>query len=189
MKPCVREAIIVEGRYDRAAVARAVDAVILETSGFGIFSDTEKLDLIRRIAVKRGVILLTDSDGAGLVIRGYLKGALPADLVKEAYIPDIVGKERRKRVPSREGKLGVEGMSSEVILQSLRRAGATFEGEESARKDVRLGKADLYAMGLTGTRDASEKRRELLKHLSLPENLSTGALLDVLNALDYRLSP
>lgn len=194
MKPRIREAIVVEGRYDKNTVSQAVEAVILETDGFGVFSDGEKLALLRRLAEKRGVIILTDSDGAGFVIRSYLKGALPMgklprDKVKQAYIPDVPGKERRKRTASREGKLGVEGMSPEVILQSLRRAGATFEGEnpehsEPERSDgPPITKADLYEWGLTGTQDASERRRTLLRRLELPEKLSANALLEVLNAL------
>ncbi len=186
MKPRIREAVVVEGRYDKNTVSQAVEAVILETGGFGVFSDGEKLALLRRLAEKRGVIILTDSDGAGFVIRSYLKGALPMGNVKQAYIPDIPGKERRKRTASREGKLGVEGMSPEVILQSLRRAGATFEGENPELPEPErppITKADLYEWGLTGTQDASERRRTLLRRLKLPEKLSANALLDVLNAL------
>ncbi len=191
MKPRIREAIVVEGRYDKNTVSQAVEAVILETGGFGVFSDGEKLALLRRLAEKRGVIILTDSDGAGFVIRSYLKGALPMNKVKQAYIPDVPGKERRKRTASREGKLGVEGMSPEVILQSLRRAGATFEGENPEFPEPELSgperppitKADLYEWGLTGTQDASERRKTLLRRLNLPEKLSANALLEVLNAL------
>ena len=124
----IREAIIVEGRYDKNTLAQIVDAPILETSGFGIFHDRQRLALLRRLAETRGIIVLTDSDGAGFVIRNYLRGAIDPSQVKHAYIPDIAGKERRKRTASKEGKLGVEGMRPEVLLEALRRAGATIEG-------------------------------------------------------------
>ena len=124
----IREAIVVEGRYDKNTLSQVVDGVILETSGFSIFQDSEKLNLLRRLAAQRGLIILTDSDGAGFVIRNFLKGAIPPEQVKHAYVPDIYGKERRKRAPGKEGKLGVEGMDPEVLRQALLRAGATVEG-------------------------------------------------------------
>ena len=178
----IREVIVVEGRYDRNALSQVVDAVILETSGFGIFNDREKLSLLRRIADERGLIILTDSDGAGFVIRRYLKGALDPAKVKHAYIPDITGKEKRKSSPSKEGKLGVEGMRPEVLLDALRRAGATFCDEAAPQKEP-ITKADLYAAGLSGGANSAEKRKALLKKLDLPEKLSSNALLDVLNVL------
>ena len=128
----VREAIVVEGRYDKAALARTVDGVIVDVSGFGIFHDREKLALLRRLAEARGLVILTDSDGGGFLIRSFLRGAIDPARVKHAYIPDIRGKERRKRKPGKEGKLGVEGMSAPVLLDALRRAGATLEGEPPA---------------------------------------------------------
>ena len=146
----IREAIIVEGRYDKNTLAQIVDAPILETSGFGIFHDRQRLALLRRLAETRGIIVLTDSDGAGFVIRNYLRGAIDPSQVKHAYIPDIAGKERRKRAASKEGKLGVEGMRPDVLLEALRRAGATIEGEETPASGARITKADLYAAGLTG---------------------------------------
>lgn len=178
----VREVIVVEGRYDRNALSQVVDAVILETSGYGIFNDREKLALLRRIADERGLIVLTDSDGAGFVIRRYLKGALDPAKVKHAYIPDIAGKEKRKSSPSKEGKLGVEGMRPEVLLDALRRAGATFCDEAAPQKEP-ITKADLYAAGLSGGANSAEKRKALLKKLDLPEKLTANALLDVLNVL------
>ena len=178
----IREVIVVEGRYDRNALSQVVDAVILETSGFGIFNDREKLALLRRIADERGLIVLTDSDGAGFVIRRYLKGALDPAKVKHAYIPDISGKEKRKSSPSKEGKLGVEGMRPEVLLDALRRAGATFCDEAAPQKEP-ITKADLYAAGLSGGANSAEKRKALLKKLDLPEKLTANALLDVLNVL------
>ena len=178
----IKEAIVVEGRYDKNALSQVVDAVILETSGFGVFKDAERLALLRRLAEQRGLIVLTDSDGAGFVIRNYLKGAIPPGQVKHAYVPDIYGKERRKRTPGREGKLGVEGMKPEVLLQALLRAGATVEGEEPAAPRGQLTPADLFTLGLTGPNSA-ERRAALLRRLALPEHMSAKALLTVLNAL------
>ncbi|MGN0984903.1 MAG: toprim domain-containing protein [Candidatus Enterenecus sp.] len=179
----IKEAIVVEGRYDKNTLSQAVDAVILETSGFSVFKDSEKLALLRRLAQKQGLIVLTDSDGAGFVIRNYIKGAIPPEQVKHAYIPDVYGKERRKRAPGKEGKLGVEGMSPEVLVQALLRAGATVEGEEAAAPRGQLTPADLFALGLTGTPDAAQRRAALLKALELPQHMSAKALLTVLNAL------
>lgn len=182
----IREAIIVEGRYDKNTLAQIVDAPILETSGFGIFHDRQRLALLRRLAETRGIIVLTDSDGAGFVIRNYLRGAIDSSQVKHAYIPDIAGKERRKRTVSKEGKLGVEGMRPDVLLEALRRAGATIEGKETPAAGARITKADLYAAGLTGGADSKAARQRLLAQLDLPEHLSTNALLEVLNALMTR---
>lgn len=179
----VKEVIVVEGRYDRNTLSQVFDAVIVETSGFGVFNDREKLALLRRLAEARGLVVLTDSDGAGFVIRKFLKGAIDPALVKQAYIPDIAGRERRKRAPSKEGKLGVEGMKPEVLIEALRRAGATLGGEEPARRAGGITKATLYELGLSGGPGSAEKRRALLKELDLPEKLSANALLDVLNAL------
>ena len=182
----IREVIVVEGRYDKNTVSQAVDASIVETEGFGIFSDSERLELLRRLGEKRGLIILTDSDSAGFLIRGHLKGRLNGIDVKMAYIPDVAGKEKRKRSPSKEGKLGVEGMPKAVILDALRRAGATFEGEETENAEGGLKKSDLYELGLTGSGGSAERRSDLLKSLGLPERMSANALLDVLNALYTR---
>lgn len=180
----IREAVVVEGRYDKNALSQVVDGVILETAGFGVFRNDELLALLRRLAEERGLIVLTDPDGAGFVIRNYLKGALPKDRVKHAYVPDVMGKERRKRVGGKEGKLGVEGMRPEVLLAALERAGATFEEEgENAPRGGELTKADLFCLGLTGRPDSAVRRAALLKELDLPAHLSTNALLAVLNAL------
>lgn len=182
--PQIREAIVVEGRYDKNALSQVVDAVILETSGFGIFKDGERLALLRRLAEERGLLVLTDSDGAGFVIRNYLKGAVEPSQVKHAYIPDRPGKEKRKRRPGKEGKLGVEGMPPAVLLETLRRGGATFLGGEAADEPRRaVTKTDLYLAGLSGTPKAAENRRALLKRLDLPEHMSANALLEVLNVL------
>lgn len=181
----IKEAIVVEGRYDKNALSQLVDTVILETSGFGVFKDGERLALLRRLAAARGLIVLTDSDGAGFVIRSYLKGAIPPEQVKHAYIPDVYGKERRKRIPGKEGKLGVEGMRPQVLENALRRAGATIlDGEEKTAGERRpITKGDLYAAGLSGAPAAAARRSALLKALDLPGHMSANALLAVLNAL------
>lgn len=181
----IREVIVVEGRYDKNTLSQLVDAVILETSGFGIFNDKQKQKLLRRLAEKRGLIVLTDSDGAGFVIRNFIKSSVDPKLVKQAYIPDVYGKERRKSVPSKEGKLGVEGMRPEVLLDALRRAGATIGGNEPMQTE-RIRMADLYAKGLSGQESSAKRRKELLLSLDLPERLSAHALLDVLNAMMTR---
>ena len=178
----VREVIVVEGRYDKNTLSQVVDAVIIETSGFGIFNDAEKRKLLQTMAEVRGLIVLTDSDGAGFVIRNYIKGCVDPKLVKHAYIPDIYGKERRKSAPSREGKLGVEGMKPQVLLDALIRAGATFDDEENKKTAPRISKADMYARGLSGREGSAEKRAQLIKQLGLPERLTADGLLDVLNA-------
>ena len=182
----LREAIVVEGRYDKNTLSQAVDAVILETSGFSVFKDGEKLTLLRRLAEQRGLIIFTDPDGAGFVIRNFLKGAIPPHQVKHAYIPDVCGKERRKRTPGKEGKLGVEGMDPQVLVDALLRAGATVEGEDSPVPRGELTAADLFSLGLTGAADAAARRKALLRSLGLPEHMNTKALLTVLNALYSR---
>ena len=189
----VREVIVVEGRYDKNTLAQVVEATVIPLGGFSIFHDREKLAYLRRLAAERGVILLTDSDGAGFVIRNYLKGAIPPEQVKQAYIPDVYGKERRKRRAGKEGKLGVEGMGPAVLLEALRRAGATFEDEAGAASTeetaaVRGGitKADLFAWGLSGGPDSAARRRALLKRLELPEHLTANGLLEALNLLYSR---
>ena len=182
----IREVIVVEGRYDKNTLSQVVDATILETRGFGIFKDKEQLSLLRRAAQARGLILLTDSDGAGFVIRNYLKGAIDPGYIKHAYIPDISGKERRKDTPGKEGKLGVEGMPPQVLLEALRRAGATFEGETERRTHGELTKADLFDLGLSGYPDSAARRLRLLKRLNLPERMSANAMLEALNLLYTR---
>ena len=184
-KPRIEEVIVVEGRYDKNTLLQAVDATVVETGGFSVFNDREKLAFLRKLAQKRGLILLTDSDGAGFVIRNYLKGAIPKEQVKQAYIPDIPGKERRKRKAGKEGKLGVEGMTPEILLQALRRGGATFVGEAAPSAAVPITKADLLDRGLIGP-GSTQKRQQLLKNLELPEHLTPNALLETLNLLMSR---
>ena len=178
----IKEVIVVEGRYDKNTLSQILDATILETAGFGIFKDKKQMALLRSAAEKRGLIVFTDSDGAGFVIRNHIKSAIPGKFLKHAYIPDIYGKERRKAAPGKEGKLGVEGMTREVILEALRRAGATFEGEEASASG-QITKQDLMAMGLSGGADASARRLALLKKLNLPEHMSANAMLQALNLL------
>ena len=168
----VREVIVVEGRYDKNALSQVVDAVILETAGFGVFKDRQKQKLLRTLAEARGLIVLTDPDGAGFVIRNFIKGCTDPACVKHAYVPDIPGKERRKSAPSKEGKLGVEGMRPELLLEALHRAGATFEDAEASSRKAPITKADLYARGLSGGADSARKRREVLARLDLPERFS-----------------
>ena len=178
----IREAIVVEGRYDKNTLSQIVDAPILETNGFGIFKDKKQMQLLRQVAQKRGLIVFTDSDGAGFVIRNHIKSAIPGKFLKHAYTPDILGKERRKTAPGKEGKLGVEGMTREVILEALRKAGATLEGENSTVSS-QITKQDLMELGLSGGADASAKRLALLKKLNLPEHMSANAMLQALNLL------
>ena len=182
----IREAIVVEGRYDKNTLSQIVDATILETAGFGIFKDKAQMKLLRRAAEKRGLIVFTDADGAGFVIRNHIKSAIPGKYLKHAYTPDIFGKERRKSAPGKEGKLGVEGMGPEVILEALRKAGATFEGESAAEAPQGITKADLVEMGLSGGAGSDARRKALLKKLELPERMSANAMLQALNLLYTR---
>jgi ribonuclease M5 len=184
----IREVIIVEGRYDKNTVAQAVDATIVETSGFRILGDKQKIALLRKLADKRGLVVFTDSDRAGFFIRGRLRGMLGGN-VKHAYIPDIAGREKRKASPSKEGKLGVEGMGTETIISALERAGATFEGkptETGAAPQPPITKADMHELGLTGCIGAAQNRRALLKRLELPERLTASAMLTAINILYTR---
>lgn len=179
----IEPVIIVEGRYDKNKIKQIFDTVVLETAGFGIFKDKEKAALIRRLAQTRGILVLTDPDHAGFLIRGYLKNIAAEGKVYHAYIPDRLGKEKRKAHPSREGKLGVEGVTEEEIIQAVRRSGVAMDGRQEAREETPVTKADLYALGLSGGPDSKEKRRLLLKKLDLPENMTAGALLEMINIL------
>jgi ribonuclease M5 len=179
----IKQAIVVEGRYDKNTLSQIVDAPILETSGFGIMKDKQQLKLLRRVAESRGLIVFTDSDGAGFVIRNYLKGAIGPKYLLHAYIPDIPGKERRKSAPGKEGKLGVEGMTPQVICDALRKAGATILGEETQRSEGNITKQDMMELGLSGGQNSSVLRQKLLKKLDLPEHMSANALLQAVNLL------
>lgn len=183
-KPSVREVIVVEGRYDKNALAQVVDAVIVELGGFAVFNDKQKQALLRRLAKERGIILFTDPDGAGFVLRSRLKGSIPDGRVLHAYAPDIYGREKRKKKGGKEGKLGVEGMTPAVLIEALRRAGATID-EENAVKQNCITKADMLDLGLIGDGSAA-RRRALCKKLALPEHLSANALREVLELLTDR---
>ena len=178
----VKEVIVVEGRYDQNTLRQVVDATVLRTDGFHVFRDEALRDLLRRLAAERGLVVLTDSDGAGALIRSHLSSVIPPEQLKHAYVPDIYGKEKRKSSPSNEGKLGVEGMRPAVLLEALRRAGATMDGA-AAPETSGLTKTDFYRLGLSGGPDSAAKRLALQKRLGLPERMSANQLLSVLRLL------
>ena len=179
----VNEVIVVEGRYDKNTLSQIIDATIVETSGFGIFKDKEKQEMLRSLAKRRGIIILTDSDGAGFVIRNFINGIVDTRYVKNAYIPDIAGKEKRKREASKEGKLGVEGMCPETIITALRNCGASIDSEATEHRHSEISKSDLYKLGLVGREGSHIKRQILQKKLGLPEHLSSNSLIQVLNII------
>ena len=185
----IREAIVVEGRYDKNTLSQIVDAPILETSGFGIFKNKEQMALLRRVAEKRGLIVFTDADGAGFVIRNHIKSAIPGKFLKHAYTPDIFGKERRKEKAGKEGKLGVEGLSEEIITEALTKAGV-FHKECEKADSIPVTVNDLYEDSLTGHDNSAERKRKLLKALSLPSRMSNSQLLKLINTFmtyeDYK---
>lgn len=178
----IREVIVVEGRYDKNALSQVVDAAIFTTEGFGIFKNKDQLALLRKAAEMHGLIILTDSDGAGFVIRNHLKSAIDPKWIKNAFIPDIYGKERRKVSPGKEGKLGVEGMRPEILLDALRKAGATMDEASSASRGG-ISKADFAELGLSGGANSSQRRLALLKKLGLPQHMSANAMLQALNVI------
>lgn len=180
----VSQAVIVEGKYDKIKLSSIIDGLIITTDGFSLFKNREKLALIRKLAQKQGVIILTDSDSAGFKIRSYIKGCTQNGKITNIYIPDIFGKEKRKTVPSKEGKLGVEGIPSKILIEAFEKAGVTVnETENSVQKRETITRMTLYDDGLIGGEGSSEKRKKLLKRLSLPEMLSTASLLEVLNSM------
>lgn len=170
--------VIVEGKYDKIALENVVDALIITTDGFGIFKNREKCDLIRRLARKNGVIIMTDSDSAGAVIRSYIKKIISDCEIINVYVPELRGKEKRKARPSKSGLIGVEGMSPEIIEEALKRSGVFSVKKENGRK---ITKTDMFVLGLSGREDSSLKRKDFLRFLGLPESLSSSAMLDVLN--------
>ena len=180
----IKEAIIVEGKYDKIKLSNFIDGLIITTDGFGVFKNKEKQALIRRLAQTRGLLIITDSDGAGFVIRNFLKGAVPPDKIKNAYIPDIFGKEKRKDKPSKEGKLGVEGISEKILCDAIAKSGVECELSDGYIKSAKeITKADLFEYGLTGTQNASENRDKLKQALNLPHNMTSNSILDVLNCI------
>ena len=182
----IRQAIVVEGKYDQNTLSQLVDTTIFQTRGFGVMHDKALLELLRKAARTTGLIIFTDSDGAGFVIRNFLKGALPKEGVLHAYIPDIPGKEKRKRAPGKEGLLGVEGMTKEILLSALENAGADLGGEAAKKPGDTITKFDLYTVGLSGRPDSAAKRAAFLEKLRFPAHMSANALLDALNLLYTR---
>lgn len=181
----VKQAILVEGKYDQNALKQLVDTEVFVTNGFGVLNSREQIALLRRIAEKRGLIILTDSDGAGFLIRNKLKSMLPQENVLHAYIPDIAGKEKRKTSASKEGKLGVEGMTPQVLLAALRDCGAELDGETAAPKNA-VTREDFFDLGLSGGVDSAKKRKAVLKAAKLPERMSTTAMLGAVRLLYNR---
>lgn len=179
----ITQAVIVEGKYDKIKLSNIIDAFIIETNGFGIFKDKEKLDFIKKLANERGIIILTDSDHAGFMIRGYLSSAIPKEKIINVYIPDISGKEKRKNAPSKEGKLGVEGMSAEILLDALKKANINCKRVDRGEG---ITSYDLFELGFSGTPNAKQNKKKLLKALDLPEFLSTSSLLSCINNMMTR---
>ena len=182
----IQEAILVEGRYDKNALSQVVDTAIFETGGFGILKDKERIEFLRQVAAKRGLVIFTDSDGAGFVIRNRLKSLLPPQKLLQAYIPQIAGKEKRKQKPGKEGLLGVEGMSPEILIEALHRCGAHFLDENSPLPAGGITRQDLFAWGLMGGDGSREKRETLKRHFGLPSHLGTSGFLDALNLIATR---
>ena len=179
----IKEAVIVEGKYDKVKLSSLIDGLIIETHGFQIFRDKKQLAFLRRLADTRGLLVLTDSDGAGFQIRHFLAGSIDPSKIKHAYIPDILGKERRKEKPSSEGKLGVEGLPVKILREAILRAGVACgeETHEAAKRPIT--KLDLFEAGLTGRDDSAARRRSFLASLGLPEHLSANAMVPVLNSM------
>ena len=177
----IRQAVIVEGKYDQIRLSSLVDTVILTTEGFGVFKDYEKQNLLRRLAYERGLVVLTDSDSAGFVIRSFLNGIVEPQYITNVYIPDVFGKEKRKAAPSKEGKLGVEGMRTEQLLEAFRKAGVTAETGDAPHERREVTKTDLYEDGLSGGQDSARKRRRLLRALDFPERMNANAMLKLIN--------
>lgn len=184
----IKEAVVVEGRYDKIRLSSLIDGLIITTDGFGIFKDSEKMQMLRHLAETRGLLIITDSDSAGFVIRNHLKSCIPAEYIKHAYIPDVFGRERRKTEYSKEGKLGVEGMTTEILLDSLKKAGVLCDNNDNSTETEpnsmrKITRADFFKAGLSGGANSSKLRAELLKALKLPERMTSNALLGVIN--DY----
>lgn len=178
----IKEVVVVEGKYDKIKLSALIDGLIIETNGFQIYKNREKLNLLRRLAKERGLLILTDSDAAGFQIRNYLAGAIDSRYLKHAYIPDIYGKEKRKEKASSEGKLGVEGISLDILRKALAQAHVLYEEKEDTTK-VPITKVDLYEAGLVGKEDSAARRKALLLKLNLPEHLNTNTMIKVLNSV------
>ena len=177
----LKQAVIVEGKYDKIKLSQIIDAPIICTDGFGIFKNKQLQKMIKTLAEKNGILILTDSDSAGFTIRNFIGSTVPQEQIINAYIPDILGKERRKEAPSKEGKLGVEGMPETVIIEALKRAGVLYQTVEEPSRPIT--KNDLYELGFSGKTDSAQKRKKLLKYYFLPERLTTNSLVKVLNSI------
>ena len=175
----VDQIVIVEGKYDKIKLSSIIDGIIIETEGFGIFKDKEKQKLIRKLAEKKGIVILTDSDSAGFVIRNFISSIVPNEFITNVYIPDIFGKEKRKESYSKEGKLGVEGVSAQIIAEAFAKAGIGVAASDAKNKEITLN--DFYDDKLTGAPDSKERRKNLLRQLDLPERMSTKAMLEIFN--------
>ncbi|MCM1055383.1 MAG: DUF4093 domain-containing protein [Bacteroides sp.] len=178
----LKEALIVEGKYDKIKLSSVTDALIITTDGFSVFKNREKLELIKSLAESCGVIILTDSDSAGFKIRNYIRGCTQRGKIVNAYIPEIFGKEKRKASPSKEGKLGVEGIPADILRNALEKAGATFSDSEKPKPKWAT-KIRLFDDGFSGKENSAEKRKKLLQLLSLPSLLSVNSLVEVLNTM------
>ncbi len=178
----LREAVIVEGRYDRMKLSEFIGSPVIETGGFRVFNDAERRALIRSVAEQRGILIMTDVDGAGFVIRSYLSGIVPPDRVKHCYIPTVLGTEKRKNAPSKEGLLGVEGLSADVLADAIERSGATVIGR-ATRPESEITKQDFYTLLLSGREGSAELRQRVLRDLGLPKYLSANAMLSAVNCL------
>lgn len=175
----IKEAVIVEGKYDKIKISNLIDTLIIETNGFAVFKDKKKLAFIRKLANERGIIVITDSDHSGFQIRNYISSSLPKDKIKHIYIPDIYGKEKRKKEPSKEGKLGVEGIDDKILLSLFEKA--NIEARSVEKRDL-ITSVDMFTLGLSGTPNATQNKKKLLKSLDLPEFLSTSSLISYLNS-------
>lgn len=187
----IKEVVVVEGKYDKIKLKGLIDTLIIETNGFRIFKDKEKQNLLRKLANEKGILIMTDSDSAGFVIRNFLKGIIDNGKIKNCYIPEILGKEKRKTAPSKEGMIGVEGVENSIIIDAVKKSGATIinnkennsKNNEEIIKDNKITKYDLYEIGLIGKKNSAKLRKELLKKLNLPTYMSTNAMLDTFNSM------
>lgn len=182
-KLTIKEAVIVEGKYDKITLSSVIDSLIITTNGFRVFNNKETQNLIRKLALSRGILIMTDVDSSGFVIRNFLSGIVDKSLIKHCYIPTIFGKEKRKDEFSKEGKLGVEGINREELVNAIKKSGATILGVESNKNSREITKLDFYDFGLCGRDNSAVLRKKLLSHLSLPEYLSTNAMISALNCL------
>lgn len=178
----IDEIIIVEGKYDKIKLESIIDAVIIQTDGFSIFKDKEKIEMLRNLAKQKGILILTDSDRAGFLIRGHINSCINEGIVKNAFIPDILGKERRKHMPSKEGKLGVEGIEKEILIKSLKNAGVRLDNTDK-KQEKQIKKMHFYEDGIIGRENSAILKNKLIEHLNLPKRISSNSLLDVINSL------